>query len=293
MYQPGTLFSPNYSPRVRGVGAKDQSHAVFTSKPCVGPIDQALETSRDAFATTGRRTMGMMSPRQTVQKDVFSLSNDSEGYTLSSTSTLGKNLFDSSMTQRMSTDYSGNPIWSDAGRNQYARVEGGKDVMQKPLVGDYATGLTDARYNEDHNRLPAKFSPSSRSLRPGCPDLGQRHPNGRPFANVILAVPPQRQDEDSPHWHYSKDMNTSHGVKNVSHRSSGGKFFRNSAVTGETIMNTRTESIQDRDFYDMGTKPRTMYGGGYTRAVKEREGKRQSKCLHLVAFVFVVEFHFD
>ena len=36
-------------------------------------------------------------------------------------------------------------------------------------------------------------------------------------------------------------------------------------------MNTRTETINDREFFDMGTKPRTMYGGGYSRAVKARE----------------------
>jgi hypothetical protein len=47
--------------------------------------------------------------------------------------------------------------------------------------------------------------------------------------------------------------------------------YKNSAVTGDTIMNTRTETINDREFFDMGTKPRTMYGGGYSRAVKARE----------------------
>jgi hypothetical protein len=36
-------------------------------------------------------------------------------------------------------------------------------------------------------------------------------------------------------------------------------------------MNTRTETINDREFFDMGTKPRTMYGGGYSRAIKARE----------------------
>jgi hypothetical protein len=66
-------------------------------------------------------------------------------------------------------------------------------------------------------------------------------------------------------------MNSSHGVKAVSHRSSGGKYFRNSQVTGDTAVNTRTESINDRSFYDLGAKPRTLMGGGYSRAVKERE----------------------
>ena len=274
MYQPGTLYSPNYNSRVMGVGTTRPAHNVFTSKPGVGPGDLSLDRKSDAMQSSGRRTMGLpSSPRQLRKKDVYAQSNqDDLSFTQSSTSLLGRNLFDHAITKRMADDYSGNPIWSDAGKASYARVENNKDITTKPLIGNLGLSLNDERFNEEHFRLPAKFSPASRTLRQGCPDLGQRHPNGRPFANVTLAVPPQRtQGEDSTEWHYTKDMNSSHGVKAVSHRSSGGKYFRNSQVTGDTAVNTRTESINDRSFYDLGAKPRTLMGGGYSRAVKERE----------------------
>jgi len=243
---------------------------VFNSKPGVGPVDLGLETQRDAFVSSGRRAMGM-SPRSIAKKDLFSVTNNGNQYSLSSTSILGKDLYSTGMTEREATIYGGNPIWSDAGRANYARDSSQRDTIFRPLIGTISEKLTDSRFNEDHNRLPAKFSPASRTVRRGCPDLAERHPNGRPFHNVTLAVPPQRQDEDATHWHYEKEFNSSHGTNIVPHRSNGGKFFRGSGVTGDTMMNTRTETIEERDFFDMGTKPRTLNGGGYSRAVKARE----------------------
>jgi hypothetical protein len=301
-YQPGTLYSPNYNPRVLGVSNNQQAHAIFDSKPGIGSIDLGLDSPKDALASSGRRAMGIDSPLTKKNKDVFSItSNDRDllAYTQSSTSNLGANLYDHAMTQRMADDYGGMPIWSDAGKATYARVNNNKDTIQKPLVGTIGDTLGDWRFNEDHFRLPAKFSPASRTLRKSCKDLGQRHPNGRPFANVVLACPPQRQDgsiipgvdaknpsdwqsmntpqntniddEKSTNWHYSKDMNSSHGTNCVPHRSTGGHYFVNSGVTGDTIINTRTEKIMEREFYDLGLKPRTLMGGGYSRKVKARE----------------------
>ena len=51
----------------------------------------------------------------------------------------------------------GNPIWSDAGRNNYARDESNRNTLTKPLVGTIGLPLTDGNYNEDYNRLPVSI----------------------------------------------------------------------------------------------------------------------------------------
>jgi hypothetical protein len=213
-----------------------------------------------------------MSPRGNQQKDPFSIGSEGNLYALSSTSTIGRNLFENSMTEREAEVFGGNPAWSDAGKANAARYESLKDYIAKPLVGTLGVPLTDGDHNEDFARLPAKFSPASRTVTNGCADFASRHPNGRPYSNVTLSCPPQRQDEGAKHWHYEKNYNTSHGSgRNVAHRSDGGRYFRGSDVTGDTIMNTRDTSIDDRDFYDLGCKARTFNGGGYSKKIKERE----------------------
>ena len=270
-FRPGTLYNPNYNSSVQGVGTNQLPHDVFTSKPGVGPVDLGLEAKSDALASSGRRAMGM-SPRGIQKKDIFSIGSEGDMYSLSSTSKLGRNLFENSMTQREAKVFGGNPPGSDAGKANAARHENLKDYMCKPLIGTFGVPLTDGDYNEDFARLPAKFSPASRTVRKSCADFASRHPNGRPFSNVILSVPPQMTSHDSSDHHYDKSYNTSHGSgRKVAHRSVGGRYFRGSDVTGDTIMNTRDTSINDRNFFDLGCKARTLNGGGYSKKIKERE----------------------
>ena len=185
-FRPGTLYNPNYNSSVQGVGTNQLPHDVFTSKPGVGPVDLGLEAKSDALASSGRRAMGM-SPRGIHKKDILSIGSEGDMYSHSSTSKLGRNLFENSMTQREAKVFGGNPPGSDAGKANAARHENLKDYMCKPLIGTFGVPLTDGDYNEDFARLPAKFSPASRTVRKSCADFASRHPNGRPFSNVILS----------------------------------------------------------------------------------------------------------
>ena len=273
----GSLFSTTYGPKTLRVGMQSQPDDIFVSKPGVGSVDLGLDRAEDSLRTSLRRDAGVGRIGRAGQTIVWSDPRENRQ---------GPSLFQPTITARQAEQYEGAPPMSDKGRRAYRRHELQQDVVYKPGVGNVPTPLVGtefAKYHAEHNRLDAKFSPASRTIRRGCvaatqSGLDPRKPNGRSFVNVTLACPPQRgglpKNDDEAHWHYSRQYNSSHGHEDntVAHRSEGGRYYAGSdVIPQDTALQTKTEGIEEREFYDLGCKPRLTGGQAYSKAVKARE----------------------
>eukprot|EP00946_MAST-07B_sp_MAST-7B-sp1_P000456 g456.t1 len=272
----GSLFSTTYGPKTLRIGMKSQPDDIFRDKPCVGSVDLGVDRNEDCLRTTLRRNEGTGRIGRAAQTILWDDPRENRQ---------GPSLFQPTVTARQAEVYDGAPPMSDKGRRAYRRHEMQQDVVYKPNVGNVPAPLVGTeyeKYHQEHQRLDAKFSPASRTIRRGCiaatqSGMDPRKPNGRPFSNVTLACPPQRgglpEHEDQTHWHYKKSYNTSHGAKDfVAHRSEGGRYYNGSGVIDQdTMLQTKTEGIKEREFFDIGCKPRMSGGQPYTKATKARE----------------------
>ena len=275
-YPKGSLFSTTYGPKTLRVGMQSQPDDIFKDKPGIGPVDMGLDRPEDSLRTTMRREEGSGLLGRAARTIVWSDPRNNAQ---------GPSLFQPTITARQANEFDGAPPMSDKGRRAYRRNEMRQDVTYKPLVGNIPAPLVGtefAKYHEEHQRLDAKFSPASRTIRRGCiaatqSGMDPRKPNGRAFANVTLACPPQRgglpENDDQSHWHYSKKYNTSHGSKDtVAHRSEGGRYYLGSdVIPQDTALQTKTAGIKEREFFELGCKPRLTGGQAYSKAVKARE----------------------
>ena len=277
----GSLYSSTYGPNTLRVGQTLQPDDVFTSKPGVGQIDLGLENGSQSLQTTMRRNEGVGLLGRAANTIIWKDPNENK---------VGPSLFQPTVTKRIAEEYGSHPPFSDKGRRYNRKYESAQEVIAKPLVGNVPiplVGTEHAKYHAEHNRLDAKYSPASRTVRRGCiaatlSGMDPRRPNGTAFVNVELAAPPQRgglpENEDETHWHYKKSYNASHGPdSNVARRSVGGRYYLGSEVSGDTMIQSKKEGIAEREFFDLGLKPRMSGGQPYTKATKAREDATLAK----------------